>query len=51
MESKSKLLGLNSPTKTDMTIRLKEFAEQSGFDYEEVADVAAEVISSLSQRR
>lgn len=51
MDAKAKLLGLNSATKVDMTVRLKEWASQAGYDFEEVADVAAEVISSLSQRR
>lgn len=51
MKAKADLLGLNAATKVDMTVTLKEFAETEGYDYNEVEEVAAEVIASMSRRR
>ena len=50
MDAKAKLMGLNSATHIDLTIRLKQFAEEHQYDYREVEDVAAEVLAARSQR-
>jgi hypothetical protein len=35
----------------DLTVRLKNFASENGYDYAEVEEVAADVLEALSKRR
>lgn len=51
LNAKADLLGLKAATKVDMTIALRQFAEENQYDYQEVEEVAAEVLSAMSQRR
>lgn len=51
MDAKADLLGLKAATKVDIRIRLKDWAESEGYDYDEVEDVAAQILAARSERR
>jgi hypothetical protein len=50
LDQKAKLLGLNAPQRVDITRRIEEMAEETGYDINELRDLASSVIKSYAAR-
>ena len=50
LDQKAKLLGLNAAQKVDVTHRLEAWAVESGYDFEELRDIADQVYREYSAR-
>lgn len=48
MKAKTDLLGLNSPTKVDISVRLQQIASEMQYDYDDLMGIAREVLETYS---
>lgn len=51
LASKSKLMGLDAPKKIDLDIRLQQLAVSGGYDYDELKELATQVLSEYERSR